>query len=431
MADNVKKPKRADKRKVRGCIRERTWLDKTGAKSTAWQADFGRVNAQRIMRSFDTKAAAENWLHQQRTQLAAQGRAAFQQSDNERMDAIRAREKLDKVPGLPKLSPLETAIDEYVACREKLGRVGGTLPDAVDFYVKHRPAEGKSRTVAELVEEFIRDAEENKRRPRTVKDIRLRLAKFSALFGDRQVATITSDDADKWVRQIDAGPLTRLHYRVVAHGLFNYAIDQGCYGAENPFRMRRLRRKPSEDERMPTCMKPDEVQKVMAAAVEVEPLMVPSLAIGFFAGLRTSEIEGQDWKDIDLDQRLITVQAAVAKKRRTRHVTIEDNLLAWLIPYRKKSGPVASSGKHWRSQLDSVKKQAKVAWTHNAMRHSYASHHLVKYGDAGKTAMQLGHHNDTSQLYSHYRALVTPTDAAKYWAIRPAIEGNVFQFKSA
>jgi len=63
------------------------------------------------------------------------------------------------------------------------------------------------------------------------------------------------------------------------------------------------------------------------------------------------------------------------------------------------------------------------------MRYSYASHHLVKHSDAARTALQLGHHRDTSMLFEHYRALVKAEDAKEYFDIRPAEAGNVIAFK--
>jgi len=209
-------------------------------------------------------------------------------------------------------------------------------------------------------------------------------------------------------------------------------MDKGYRAAEagNPFTSNRHRRKYQEDEAMPECMPWRDVQKIMAAAVEHEPSMVPALAVGFFAGLRTNELRQLDWKDIDIEARRITVIPAVAKKRRARHVQIEDNLAAWLLPYRQPSGAIAPDGEKWRSRLDALREKAGVTWTKNTMRHSYASHHLVKRGDAAKTALQLGHHRDTSMLFDHYRALVRAEDAASYFDIKPAEAGNVIVFQA-
>jgi integrase len=181
---------------------------------------------------------------------------------------------------------------------------------------------------------------------------------------------------------------------------------------------------------MPECMAWRDVQKVMLAAVEHAASMVPALAIGFFAGLRPAELRQLDWRDVDIEARRITVLPAVAKKRRARHVYMEENLAAWLLPYRQPSGVIAPEDARWWGRLKTIRKKAGVKWIKNAMRHSYASHHLVKYGDAAKTAFQLGHHRDTSMLFEHYRALVKPEDGKEYFDIRPAEAGRVLAFKA-
>ena len=58
-------------------------------------------------------------------------------------------------------------------------------------------------------------------------------------------------------------------------------------------------------------------------------------------------------------------------------------------------------------------------WPENALRHSFASYHLALFKNAADTALQLGHH-DSRVTFSHYRELVKPKDAERYWNLRPA-----------
>ena len=51
------------------------------------------------------------------------------------------------------------------------------------------------------------------------------------------------------------------------------------------------------------------------------------------------------------------------------------------------------------------------------MRHTFASHHLAAFQDAGKTAFQLGHKGDPAMLFSHYRNIVTPVEGKKFFKI--------------
>jgi hypothetical protein len=53
------------------------------------------------------------------------------------------------------------------------------------------------------------------------------------------------------------------------------------------------------------------------------------------------------------------------------------------------------------------------------LRHSFASYHLAHFRNANGLALELGH-TDANLLFKHYRELVEPSEAAKFWAIAPA-----------
>lgn len=407
------------KRKERGIIRERSWTAPGGVEKTCWQADFGTVNGKRLMRSFAVKAGAESWLREQRLKLVDQGHAAFSLSDSERMDAVKALATLQSVTDLPPNARLETAAKSFAEAWDMLkGAV--SIKSAVAFFLKHKPTNGEKRTVAQAIDEYTRDAEENGLRPKSIQSIEYRLSKLNATHGDKPITEITKREADNWIARLSVGALSRKHYRTIAHGLFNFAIDREYYHAENPFQVRKLRRQNRTDEKLPESMPWRDVEKIMRAAVQHEPSMVPALAVGFFAGIRTAELCQLEWSQVDLQARRITVLPHVAKRRRTRYVTIEETLLCWLQASQHDGGFVAPQGQKWRSRLDTVREKADVTWPHNSMRHSYASNHLVRYGDAARTAFELGHHADTSMLFDHYRALITKEDAEAYWKIMPA-----------
>jgi integrase len=61
-------------------------------------------------------------------------------------------------------------------------------------------------------------------------------------------------------------------------------------------------------------------------------------------------------------------------------------------------------------------------WPSNALRHSFASYHLAHFNDAAALALQLGH-TDAGLVIAHYRQIVKPKDAEKYWNLFPTAEG--------
>jgi hypothetical protein len=193
MGANIKAGKATRKRKERGIIRERSWTGPDGAKKNCWQADFGTVNGKRLMRSFAVKAGAETWLQQQRLMLANQGHAGFTLADAERMDAIKALEMLKPVTDLPENARLETAAKAFAEAWDML-KGSATIKTAVAFFLKHKPTTGEKRTVAQAVDEYIKDAEDNGLRPKSVLSIRYRLAKLVADHGDKPINEITNPE---------------------------------------------------------------------------------------------------------------------------------------------------------------------------------------------------------------------------------------------
>ena len=151
-------------------------------------------------------------------------------------------------------------------------------------------------------------------------------------------------------------------------------------------------------------------------------MMLPYVAIGLFAGIRTAEIERLDWKEIDLEAKTIEVTAEKSKARKRGIVDMSENLVAWIKPYAKKSGAVAPSSPDWH--FGEVRKLTKIeAWPKNAMRHSAASYHLALHKNAALTANLLRHEN-TRTLFAHYRELVKPKDAELYWKIEPSADAG-------
>jgi integrase len=129
-----------------------------------------------------------------------------------------------------------------------------------------------------------------------------------------------------------------------------------------------------------------------------------------------------DWREIDLQSSLIEVTAKKAKSARRRFVRIQPNLAKWLQPYAQLAGNVTPP--KYRELLDAARKTAGIEqWPHNALRHSFASYHLAKFNDAAALALELGH-TSAHLVFQHYRQLVRPKQAERYWKIAPVPAGR-------
>ena len=258
---------------------------------------------------------------------------------------------------------------------------------------------------------------------RYIQDLRSRLNQFAVTFDGKLVANITTAEIDQWLRSLTdlkgkkVAPTTRNNFRRILNVAFNFARDRG-YCINNPVAKTA---KAKVIESAAGILTVEEMSRLLENAFEK---LVPSLAIAAFAGLRRAELERLDWKEIDLESRLIEVTANKAKSARRRFIKIKPNLLRWLKPYAKPNGPVAPP--NFRKLFERAQKAAGIAeWPNNALRHSFASYYLAHFKKAGvaELALEMGH-TSAHLVFQHYRELVKPKDGKAYWNIVPENRGG-------
>jgi integrase len=291
-----------------------------------------------------------------------------------------------------------------------------TLKDATDFFIDYLKASKDSITAADLVPKFIAAKKSLGASKRYLQDLDYRLSRFAQEFDGQLVATITTAQIDDWLRSLgDLSPISRNNYRTVAIVLFNFAVKRG-YATSNPAE--------KADEAKVIDSPPGilTVQQTAHLLETVSPELLPYAAIGAFAGLRRAELERLDWSEIDFESGLIEVTAKKAKARRRRFVTIQPNLREWLVPVRKHTGKVTPD--NLAKQFEAMRTSAGIDdWPSNALRHSFASYHLAHFKNAATLALEMGH-VDSNMIFDHYRELVKPKEAERYWNIRPAAKGK-------
>jgi len=307
---------------------------------------------------------------------------------------------------------------------------GATIREAVKFYIPHLVAMRRTCTAKQLVDELLKVKEADGASKRYLSDLRSRLNQFSEIFDGKAIAEFTPTEIDEWLRSLSdketgkrLSPITRNNFRRVLIVAFNFARDRG-YRLDNPAA------KTAKAKVIETPIGILTVDETIRLLGDAPVAVVPFVAIGAFAGLRRAELEQLDWKELDLQVGLIEVIASKAKSARRRFVRIQPNLAKWLQPYARLSGNVAPP--KYRELLDSAREAAKIEeWPHNALRHSFASYHLARFNDAAALALELGH-TSAHLVFQHYRQLVKPKEAERYWKIVPACpQKNVIPFAAA
>ncbi len=318
------------------------------------------------------------------------------------------------------LGPLKTRIDvaisEYAEARKALGASGSVL-EAARFYAKHHPTSLPRKTVREVLDELLASKRADHMSERYISDLDSRIGKFAECF-DRPISEITGDDMQKWLVGLKLAPRGRNNFRNNIVLLLNYARKRG-YLPKNQATEAAELTKAKAGEADIEIFTPEQISTLLTHADES---LILYIAIGAFTGLRTAELQRLEWSEIKLDQDVIEVTAKKAKTRSRRLVPIQPNLRAWILPHIRRQGPVC-----WLATINQkaydFARGLKIAWPQNGLRHSYASYRLADIQDAAKVALEMG--NSPQMVFQHYRELVTPADAKKWWAIAPLQPGKV------
>lgn len=373
-------------------------INPTGTKS--YCVDLGKVNGRRTRKFSTSKAAAEAIAAQAVEERHRYGELAFQLTPEQRVEAASAFKLLAPIKKAPSLSVV------------------------VEDYLRRSFPTGGEKTFLQAAEELLAAKTARKVKPRYLRALRSAFHRFNQTFGEKLVHAVTPAEIEQWLLSQTLAALTQRNYLRDLTILFRFCIKRN-YCVENPIA---LIEKPRVEETDVKILTVKEAWHLLMTAEtkragktksgqHISTDLVPYVALGLFAGLRSSEIEGMDWNDINLQARQIQVRAAVAKTSMRRSIEISDNLYAWLKPYEQERGGFVFTG--WRDRLQKLQKAAGFnVWPPNAMRHSFASYHYAKHKKLELTLSQTGH-EEMRTFHRHYKRLITPSEAEQYWHIFP------------
>jgi site-specific recombinase XerC len=366
--------------------------------------DGGMMNGKRVRYFFKTRRDAEAKAELMRVARTNEGIEAF---------GLTARDRIDAQTSLDLLKPH-----------------GITLRQAAEFYLSNIEIIKSAKTFSQVLSELLSAKKQDGKAARYLQDMRNRLSVAETVFGTRLLFEIRKNELDDWLRSLPVSGVTRNNFRRLLGVFFSYALKRG-YILRNPIReiavVKIARGKPS-------ILTLAEAQALMAAA---EPELVPALSLALFAGLRPeSEIFASDhpldWSQIELDNpehRVIDVQQSKTLDSQ-RFAEISNNLQRWLLPYRKKQGPVCTVAYYDRLRgtrdlaIDALAKKKLPSvnlqtWPIDVLRHSYASNHYALHKDAHRTSEQLGHYGGVRVFLRHYKNRIKYPDAVAFWKISP------------
>jgi integrase len=341
--------------------------------------------------------------------------------------------------------PLEVVAMYFAQAMKILGD-GQVIPpekliEAAQYFKKRHPSGMLQKTVPDILKELIDAKEQDGVSDVYIKDLKGRLKRFAGKFTGK-IDLVTAKEIEGWLRGLKTIPKredetpkplsgkSRNNYRRAIATLFNYAEAHGYLarglGEMDGVALAKV------DHGAIEIFTPAEMRAVLATANEK---LIPFLAIGAFAGLRHAELQRLEWQEVHFDAGLIEVKAEKAKTASRRLVPMAENLQLWLKDHKKANGPICDYANvpkqlQWLAEeVDQKQKQkaengkleageiAEFRWKHNALRHSFISYRVAQVNDVPKVALEAG--NSPRMVFSHYRELVRPVEAEKWFGIKP------------
>jgi integrase len=362
--------------------------------ATLWQVNLGSEIKDgrriRLRRTFANREEAETFARLKKIERENRGTAGISMPERLRGEALEAARLLE---------PYRVSV-----------------LDAAREYVRRVELVTKSETVANALESFLAAKADDNLRERYLEDLRSRLGRFAESFGERKLADISSAELDRWLRELHQSPLSRNTFHLRLHTLFEYARQRG-WVQTNPLKdVGRAKVIAAA----PGILSVDQIARLLEAASSET---LPYWTIGVFCGLRSAELERLEWRDVRFNQGLVEVPTLKSKTASRRFVTIQPNVAQWLAPYRGRQGLVCPDNLYARLLAD--RRAAGITqWPANALRHSFASYHLAHFRDVKILALEMGH-TRSEVTFRHYRELVPPSEAERFWRIVPAVQGGV------
>src|SRR6266403_2614363 len=327
------------------------------------------------------------------------------------IESIRSR-RLSFGETLDKLTPARAA--ESLRAYKLLEGHNVTLLDVVTEWLKIHRDRTASTTFVQLYNEFLEAKKD--RNPKYLNELRATRDRWPQLHS-LVVSDITHRDLSPIIGKLSRGarnPVLR-YWRAV----FNHGIKRG-YLAENPVNGLDFERRRSKEVETLTS---DQVRKMLEHALEHDLRLLPFLVLGCFAGVRPEDESVEiEWRDIDLNDKVVTIRPEVSKTNRRRFIDLSDNAVAWLRAYIDRGG--ATTGRVVQMTVLALRKHRRAnwkaagitKWTQQVMRHSYCSNWLAKHGDVNKLVLMSGH-DSVDTMWRAYHRGVPKTEAEKYWSI--------------
>lgn len=295
--------------------------------------------------------------------------------------------------------------------------------------IRHGWRTGKplDRTVSELCDLFLETQLASKRSPKDI--ISIIEAHLRPFFGHMQVRRVTPAEIDRFTasRLDKLSSKTVRNHLTLLQSLLGYAVE--CGWIERPPRVRKPK---VQRDRYRYLTSTNEIDRLLRAArLEGEDVYM-LYATAIYTGMRAGELAGLRWSDVDLtDRRMITVSRSFDKTTKTgatRYIPIYDvlhgDLARWKLTSSRRHPTLVFPNRAGRMltrssrifqetlhrvleiagfpDAEPVNGRRKRYITFHDLRHTFASHYMMRGGNVFHLQRILGHRSlDMTNRYAH------------------------------
>ena len=239
-------------------------------------------------------------------------------------------------------------------------------------------------------------------RPDSIRDIRCignRLLKTNSELAKRNFSELSASECEEWINSAFCTNPQFNKARAMLHALFEFAVRRE-WCDRNPIK-RIERRKVIEKEIQP--LKLAQIRRLIKTAQRESPECGVVASLLVYTGIRPREVRRLTWRDIDTEEKTITVRSQCSKTGGVRQVEIPPVLGRILGTPCAKSDGVNVCPSNWQRRWRKIRDNSgfRGCWVQDVLRHTYASFHTKHYADLPRLQVNMGH-RDTVLLRSRY-----------------------------
>ncbi len=358
--------------------------------SGLWQLSWYAPDGARQRKAFRVEAEARRYATSKASELAGQ---------RSLVRSLTVAETADYEEAIGKLPP------------------GVRLTTAVNFYLERHPVGARRAKVSEVVAELLADLKERGLSAAYQRSADYNLNRMASDL-NCAIADVTPEIFRAWIRGLEVAPKTQQGVRGLAVKLFNFAVSRRLLSREHALELAEVETAKAVVTSIHT-LNPKGVRAMLESASDEER---PTVVLLAFLPLRTAEVARMDWRDLRISERVLVVNASVAKVAVRRVIPIPPAAIAWISGWVKRSGPIAPdqpdpTGNRLAHRLPKIATAAGVDYRKNCLRHSCISALMATEQGAARVSLWAG--NSPRIVSTNYSARWTKAEGEAWFRVMP------------